>query len=630
MPVTAENGKVTYETSTQAVDLGQTYAFPVRQKGLENAPVLSGNIAEEFLSQIPQSTCCAGTYTAVVTVLIVVDITYWENIGTHGDPFRVHIESTVLGFSDAPIPTVPGRKPDAGFESPTPVATSALGKVRIEYSVSATEFDEPATGTVRIENSVSPTGFENNGNAGNALPAGPGPTGPGYQSVGEVGSEPINVGPSSVVVVGSQTLQPGSVITVGGTRISLAPSATAIVIGASTSVLRNIASDPPPPPVLTIGSSTFTGNAATQYLVGPGQILRPGGSAVVGGTVVRLGPSASFIVVGETTQALSAAISSAAQIVVGGRTITAQPGGSSFVINGQTLAPGQAITVDGTTMSLDAAVSSVAVNRVTQPVLVRPWNPAAVLTFGSAQITANAGSTFVIGGQTLVPGRTVTVSGTTIALGPSASFVVVNGATSTFASLAASTTPPPLTIGNGVFSALSGAGTTYIIGGQTLTPGGTITVAGSTISLAPGASALIINGKATTLLAPATITNPPLLTIGSQTITALPDGGTTFVIGDRTLTPGGVITVDGTTISLAPGATMLTYGSQGRSTTATLFPATTTRGQSLTGSGASAGATGTNAARETNSTGSGGQTYKVSYASWLLSVFLGIFGLVVR
>jgi hypothetical protein len=72
------------------------------------------------------------------------------------------------------------------------------------------------------------------------------------------------------------------------------------------------------------------------------------------------------------------------------------------------------------------------------------------------------------------------------------------------------------------------------------------------------------------------ITNPPLLTIGSQTYTALSGSGTTFIIGVQTLMPGGVVTFDGTTIVLKPGATELVYGSAGRSTTSVLFPATAT------------------------------------------------------
>jgi hypothetical protein len=81
-----------------------------------------------------------------------------------------------------------------------------------------------------------------------------------------------------------------------------------------------------------------------------------------------------------------------------------------------------------------------------------------------------------------------------------------------------------------------------------------------------------------------------LLTIGSQTYTAESGSGTTFIIGGQTLTPGGTITADGTTISLASGATELIYASSGRTTRSALFPATTTRLQSVTSSAdASAG-----------------------------------------
>ena len=83
--------------------------------------------------------------------------------------------------------------------------------------------------------------------------------------------------------------------------------------------------------------------------------------------------------------------------------------------------------------------------------------------------------------------------------------------------------------------------------------------------------------------------NPPRLTIGTETYTAMSGSGTTFVIGTETLTPGGTITIDGTTISLAAGATELIYGNSGRSTTTALFPATT-----IHTSGASTGASGFN------------------------------------
>ncbi|OCK83490.1 hypothetical protein K432DRAFT_290874 [Lepidopterella palustris CBS 459.81] len=210
--------------------------------------------------------------------------------------------------------------------------------------------------------------------------------------------------------------------------------------------------------------------------------------------------------------------------------------------------------------------------------------PPPVLTIGSTTLTANAATQYFVGpGKTLTPGGAVTVSGTTLS-GP-----------------AALTTPPPLTIGNGVYTAIPGTGTTYLIGGSVLTPGGIITVAGTTISLAPGATAVIVNGITSELLPTATITNAPLLTIGMATYTALSGTGTTFVIGGQTLTPGGIITVSGTTISLSPSATALVFDSGSGTTTETLFPATTipttVKTTDTVAGSASAGATPTGATK---------------------------------
>jgi hypothetical protein len=191
-----------------------------------------------------------------------------------------------------------------------------------------------------------------------------------------------------------------------------------------------------------------------------------------------------------------------------------------------------------------------------------------------------------------------------------------------------------LTIGDVTFRPLPGTGTTYLIGSILLTPSGSIVIASTTISLAPGATALVINGQ-TSFISPVTepiITNPPLLTIGSQTHTALSGGGTTFIIGGQTLTPGGGITVDGTTISLASGATQLVYGSAGKSTTGVLFPATTT----LTGVGkvtgkqsATAGAKVSEFNGQAAATNSrqGAASRQLVSESWMLPAFCGILGL---
>ncbi|KAL5374014.1 hypothetical protein DPSP01_012248 [Paraphaeosphaeria sporulosa] len=695
-------------TSTQTINLAEPTAFTYAIEGIENSASASGTLPADFLQQIPQSTCVPGTIQGSVTVLVVVDMLYIYL--PHVNPFIVHIESTVLGWGDdvsilaaatstgqpftmggkvAPIPTSasPGSTPAAGSrpsESSSPggsqsggsqsggsqsgggssnsspatpprVTVGTIGRNPVIVGPSSvvivgSQTVQPGAPAVTIDGSsisVAPsaTAIVVNGHP-SSLPivANPGsPTqtigtiggnpvvvGPSSVVVGTVGGNPIIIGPSSIVVVGTQTLQPGgSVVIVNGSPVSLVPSGNALVVGSTaangavvgtqTTSLPNVifpAGSPQAqvgaaPPLLTIGSSTLTANAATQFFIAPGQTLTPGGTATVGGQLVSLDSAAGFVVVGGSTQVLPTPPPSFAtsrpEIVVDGTTITALPGnnaehnqgntalGPTFVVGDQTLVPGEAINVAGTIISLPLSGSFAVINGATSSFA----NGALPLTVAGAAITPlpSAGPSFTIDGQLLTPGGRITVSGTAISLAPGGTAFVVNGAITTLAPSATL-----LTIGGNTYTALPSAGPAFVIAGQTLTPGGTITVAGITISLAPGASALVVNGV-TTLLSPgsranpeAVITNPPLLTIGTHTYTARPGSGTEFVIGGQTLTPGGVVIVDGTTISLSPGATQLVYGSDGKSTTEALFPATTTQGASRTGGDgaswpASAGAT---------------------------------------
>lgn len=153
------------------------------------------------------------------------------------------------------------------------------------------------------------------------------------------------------------------------------------------------------------------------------------------------------------------------------------------------------------------------------------------------------------------------------------------------------------------------SGGTYLISGQTLTPGGSITITGSngeqTLSLSPSGSELVavVSGHTITNTisdsAAADATAAPVLTIGGQTFTALPgtDGANpAYLINGETLTAGeeATVAVGGKTyvVSLAPEATLLEVeelGASGKATTTrfqTLFPATATgRISTMTGGG---------------------------------------------
>ncbi|CAI6342396.1 unnamed protein product [Periconia digitata] len=676
---------------TSTVKLSQPSAFDYAVDGVESSASAQGIVPSAFMQDIAQTSCKPGVIYATVTVLIVIDISY-VNVPRFL-PLLVHLESSASGFeSDSPVniqATSKGVPFTVSWDFPSSggIGRGAGGEpsTHLPDPQSASEAHASSPGA---QNPVPATVSATDRLAGDSFVGGLQPT---PHTVGLIGKSPVIVAPSSVVIIGTNTLSPGSIMSVDGTAISLLPSATALAIGDITSrlplmanpgsstisvgnilgnpIMLNPSSEiviagqtllPGAPsltlggnpislapsataliirdktsalpsvlfpgvnaqahtaaiPLLTIGSSVYTANAATQYYLGPGQILEPGGTAVgFRGTMVSLAPSASFVVIGDQTQALPtfmpASPTARQEIIVAGSTITAissivaqnsnpekQDGQAAkpvFVIGGQTLAPGHDVTVAGTTISLGDSGSVVVINGITStfPANAAP-STAPPLTVGQRVLepVLNEKIIYDIHGIPLTPGGLVTVSGAVISLSPDATTLAVDGVTTTISHSQA------ITIVSGVYSAVSRPETLYKIGNQVLTPGGSIIMEGTTISLAPMATALVVNGVTTSLTTPSKSqpapTNPPILTIGTQTYTAMTGIGTTFMIGGQVLTPGGAITQNGTTISLAPGATKLVYGSAGKSITEILFPATTTRGsgaQVSTGGDATAGKT---------------------------------------
>ncbi|KAF3041382.1 hypothetical protein E8E12_009163 [Didymella heteroderae] len=595
---------------TETVQLGSVYVESYWRKNIEQEPTATGAIPDGFVNQIPQSACEVGVLQAVVTVIIFVEY-YYHNRPDFA-PGIVHWESSALGWEDEPV----------GIEGQTLTSATPLVITDWDLSGKTTEAVEPKTTRGRDPKPTTRPGAAGGLSRETQTLL--------SQTVGTVGTAPVVVGPSSVVIVGSQTLTPGGpAVTIGGTAVALAPSATAIVVGGTSLPL---------PQNVRPGQQNTIGNFGTlPVIIGPSslvaigtQTLRPGGPAITigSGTVISLPPSGTALSFGGTTSILPRVPEFASQaaappiLTIGSTTLIPNAATQFFVGPGQTLTPGGTAVIDGVKISLDSSAAFVVVGSSTHilptpgAVSVQDKNTQPELVFGGTTFTAlpsisepgmslgdgpaapghsqtqntddrdDSGPTFIISGQTLLPGGApITVSGSTLSLAPSGAFLVIDGLTTTLAAFAAATaaahiTPPPLTIGNGVFRPLPESGTTYQIGTAMLTPGGSVVIAGTTISLAAGATALVINGVTTTLVAEAQamITNPPLLTIGSKTYTAAPGTGTAFIIEGQTLTPGGTITVDGMTIILSPQATGLVYGNSGHSISTALFPATTTRG----------------------------------------------------
>ena len=319
--------------------------------------------------------------------------------------------------------------------------------------------------------------------------------------------------------------------------------------------------------------AAFTPHAITAL----GQTLsaiNPSAIAIADKTLSVGGPAftsdGNFYSLGSSGNLIAGTLASGATptpaLTFAGSTFTANSA-SQFVIAGQTLAPGGQITVSGTPISLAPGSSNVAViGSSTQPLSMITPAPAvgqasAVLTFDGSTYSANAASQFVIAGQTLNPGAQITVSGTPISLGPTASsanFAVIGTSTQALQNAAASQSPALLTFDGSTYTANSAS--QFIIAGKTLTPGGSITVFGMPISEDSSGAFAAIGSSTQSLVYPAATQQPALMTFGGQTYTA--NAASQFVIGGQTLTPGGKITVSGTPISeAASGSGLVAIGS---------------------------------------------------------------------
>lgn len=403
-----------------------------------------------------------------------------------------------IGITSTSLPEIQGVQP---YPMPTPT---------LIYSISIA-----ASASAVVVNGVT-----------SVLPAG-GPEGlivAGITSVA-VGSQQISQNAASQYVVAGQTLIPGArPINVQGTEVSLAPSASAIVIAGSTIVLSSTSA-----PAFTVGGEVISANSASKYVVG-GQTLTPGAPAVtISGTRISLAPSGTQVVVGSSTIGLGSTFTLPPALTVGSQTYTADSK-SEYTIAGQILTPGgPAVTVSGTRLSLAPGATQLVLGSST--IDLTPANTPPPLTFGSRTFTANSASDYIIDGQTLIPGApAITVSGTPISLAPTPSQAVIGSNTITLSPVL--TPPPPLTFNSQTITANSASD--YIIDNQTLIPGApALTISHTPISLAPDASAVVIGGR-TELLRPGP-TLPPII-IGSRTFTA--DDAGAYVIGGQTVTPG--------------------------------------------------------------------------------------------
>ena len=174
---------------------------------------------------------------------------------------------------------------------------------------------------------------------------------------------------SSEFVIGGQTLTPGGSIEVSGTPISYPAGATAVIIGTRTSPLSFGTITSGVRPIITFDGSTYTADASSDFTIN-GQTLKPGGNIDVSGTPISYPSAGTAVVIGTSTEPFSFATVTTADnptITFDGSTYTADAS-SDFVIDGQTLAPGGVITINGTPISYAAAGTDVVIGTSTEPV----------------------------------------------------------------------------------------------------------------------------------------------------------------------------------------------------------------------------------------------------------------------
>lgn len=274
---------------------------------------------------------------------------------------------------------------------------------------------------------------------------------------------------------------------------------------ASTATAQQTASLPAPP-VLTYGGNTYTALANFVFSLNAG-ILSPGGPPIThSGTVLSLGPDGSPILIQDDKGSSRAAVLPAPAVFTYDSSTYTALANSVFSLNAGILSPGgPPITDSGKVLSLrpDGAQIIVQDNRGNSTIFLSH------VSQGSGQI-GNPG--LLASASPLV----VTASGQ--------SFTIIS--------------PSKIAFG----------GTTLIPGDSGLiSPGTPVTFADTGDYLLVGTSSILLGAD-------------PSITIGDRTFTA--NSVTEFTINGQTLVPGGsVVTVNQTTISLAPGATQVVVGS---------------------------------------------------------------------
>ena len=385
-------------------------------------------------------------------------------------------------------------------------------------------------------------------------------------------SSPGDSGPTPTISWAGSTIKPGEssqysiphigVLVPGGAPVMsdgavylLAPSATAIFSNGHKAALAPVPTpQPAQAPVLTFGGFTYTANAASELIIA-GQTLAPGHTISPSGTPIYLSPDGTVAAIGSGSSKQTL-VTPVLSPPMPALTIDGSPlyGGSLWLIAGERLTPGGTITASNTAISLAQDGAIALVGTETQ--LLRPASvtPPPSLTFHGSLLTADGGGKFIIADQTLTPGGAITVSGTRISVAPDGSVAVVGTSSQLLTHGLVDTQRPVFTLDGTGYTADASSG--FTINGQSLTRGGHISVNGTVVSYGVSGAEVVV-GTSTQSVDIGTA-EVPTITFDGKTYTA--DASGVFVIDGETLTRSGEITADGTRLSLDAGGRDVVVG----------------------------------------------------------------------
>ena len=310
---------------------------------------------------------------------------------------------------------------------------------------------------------------------------------------------------SDFILAGTTLKAGGNPVVIAETTVSLVPGGAVAVVGTHTQVLDGISPaqgssntvyNAPnlvtATPILTLEGSTYTADAASNFVIA-GQTVAPGGVLTVSGTPISIALGASLAVIGSSTQSLVRPVTTQKPVLTFAGSVYTAGRSSDFLINGQTLTKGGTINVGGTQLSLDQAGTNVIIGTSTQQLNTAVVTTIAkpVFTFDGYTYTAGPSSDFVIDGKTLSRGGAINVDGTRISYDQDGTEVIIGTSTQKLGTASITVAETPAITFDGSTYYLDSA-SHYVIDGQTLTRGGVIYVNGTKLSYAQGGTDVVI------------------------------------------------------------------------------------------------------------------------------------------